>query len=170
MNYRTWEFVYLGLNPSSVWALGRCTWWPTPRAGTAGRAASATSRPVKSGFLPSAASRPAKSKGTPQASPSSPVVYARLRAGPAPPPGMGEVRAAAGEGDARGRRGGRRRKRGRPNPWRRFALARERRGRCRSMGKNSEPVRINDSRRVIFWNFSQRKPEKVGVRLLWNSY
>ena len=34
MDYRTWGFVYLGLGPSSAWALGRRTWWPTLRAGT----------------------------------------------------------------------------------------------------------------------------------------
>jgi hypothetical protein len=45
--------------------------------------------PASTGRAASAASRPVKSKGTPPASPSSPVVYARLRAGPAPPPGMG---------------------------------------------------------------------------------
>ena len=34
MNYRTCGFVYLGLGPSSAWALGRLTSWPTPRAVT----------------------------------------------------------------------------------------------------------------------------------------
>jgi len=34
MDYRTWEFVYLGLGPSFAWALGRRTSCPTPRAGT----------------------------------------------------------------------------------------------------------------------------------------
>ena len=35
MDYRTWGFVYLGLGPSSTWALSRRTSCPTPRAGTA---------------------------------------------------------------------------------------------------------------------------------------
>ena len=34
MDYRTWGFVYLGLGPSTAWALGRRTSWLTPRAGT----------------------------------------------------------------------------------------------------------------------------------------